>query len=986
MTEKDIEREFIDVLSNRLNYTYRDDITDRASLEHNFRAKFEELNHVKLTDGEFTRLLADIVSSDVYEASETLREINTFHRDDGTPLDYMLVNLKDWCKNTFEVINQLRLNTHSSHHIYDVILLLNGIPLVQIELKKSTVSPKEAMKQIVDYKNAQGSSYGKTLMCFLQLFIVSNREDTWYFANNNEEHFNFHDKEHFLPYYRFADRDNKKITYLEHFAEQFLKRCTLGQMISRYMVLVKGEKKLIVMRPYQIYAVQAIVDSIERNHGNGYVWHTTGSGKTLTSFKASTLLKDNKAIKKCLFVVDRKDLDRQTRQEFNRFQEGCVEENTNTATLVERLLSDNYKDKVIVTTIQKLGLALSGTKARNYKKLLKPLRNERLVFIFDECHRSQFGENHKAIREFFPEAQLFGFTGTPIFDENASYHQVEGQTGTNRTTEGIFKTLLHAYTITHAIEDKNVLRFRVDYYNERSSAKKIDKKTIVREILDKHHATTAEGKFNALLATASINEAIDYYDLFKREQAARQADDPECRMLNVACVFSPPAEGDKDIKQTQEDLLQEKEDNKKEPEKKKKALKAILVDYNTRYGTSHRLDEFDVYYQDVQKRIKDHKYEVIRKADTERIDITIVVDMLLTGFDSQYLNTLYVDKPLRYHSLIQAFSRTNRVLNLTKPQGNIIDFRGQQNKVHEAVVLFSSKEKDEGAKEIWLVEPAPKMVEKLEEAKGKLDDFMRAKGLESTPSEVPNLKGDAARGEFIARFREVQRIKVQLEQYTDLDEEQEKKIEELLPQEELEGFKVAYLDTVRRLREPETTGDNGEIEPVEMENDPELVLFASELIDYDFIMKLLARYVSVEPSKEEMTPKQVIRLIQADSQFMDEREDLEAYIKTLKRGTGLTKEEIREGYETFKAERYAEELNSISRAHGLDEAAVQNFVADVLRLKMFDDEKLSALYEPLGLGWKERTLGKIALMKALSPLLRRRARGREIAGLDVYDE
>ena len=355
--ERDLERSLVTKLED-LKYEYRPDIRDRATLEANFREKFEALNRVTLTDGEFQRLLDEIVTPDVYEAARLLRNREAFIRDDGTPLNYTLVNIKDWCKNTFEVVNQLRINTDSSHHRYDVMLLINGVPVVQIELKTLGVSPQRAMEQIVNYKNDPGNGYTNTLLCFVQLFVVSNRTDTWYFTNNNARHFAFDANERFLPIYRFAAEDNAKITHLDDFADQFLAKCTLGQMISKYMVLIASEQKLLMMRPYQIYAVKAIVDCIDQNSGNGYIWHTTGSGKTLTSFKASTLLKTNDSIHKCLFVVDRKDLDIQTREEFNRFQENCVEENTNTASLVRRLLSDDYADKVIVTTIQKLGLAL----------------------------------------------------------------------------------------------------------------------------------------------------------------------------------------------------------------------------------------------------------------------------------------------------------------------------------------------------------------------------------------------------------------------------------------------------------------------------------------------------------------------------------------------------------------------------------------------------------------------------------------------------
>ena len=471
--EEQIEYGFIGKLQN-LKYEYRADIRDRASLERNFCEKFEALNSVHLTDGEFARLLDEIVTPDVFAAARTLRDRNAFTRDDGTPLNYTLVNIKDWCKNTFEVVTQLRINTDNSHHRYDVLILINGVPCVQIELKTLGLSPRHAMEQIVEYKNDPGNGYTKTLLCFLQLFIVSNRTDTWYFANNNARHFAFNQDERFLPIYQFADEANKKITHLDSFAETFLVKCTLGQTLSRYMVLIASEQKLMMMRPYQVYAVKAIVDCIHQNCGNGYIWHTTGSGKTLTSFKASTLLKDNPDIEKCLFVVDRKDLDRQTREEFNKFQEGCVEENTNTGALVRRLLSEDYADKVIVTTIQKLGLALDENSKRNqqrkrndqltYKEQLEPLQGKRIVFIFDECHRSQFGDNHKAIKEFFPKAQLFGFTGTPIFEENATRVKVDDQQASYQTTVELFQKQLHAYTITHAIEDANVLRFHVDYF------------------------------------------------------------------------------------------------------------------------------------------------------------------------------------------------------------------------------------------------------------------------------------------------------------------------------------------------------------------------------------------------------------------------------------------------------------------------------------------------------------------------------------------
>jgi type I restriction enzyme R subunit len=1005
MTEQAIEQAFIDKLCD-LKYSYRPDIRDRATLEQNFRDKFQALNRVRLTDAEFARLLDEIVTPDVFTAAKVLRQINAFTRDDGTPLNYTLVNIKDWCKNTFEVINQLRINTDNSHHRYDVLILINGVPCVQIELKTLGIQPRRAMEQIVEYKNDPGNGYTKTLLCFLQIFVVSNRDSTYYFANNNARHFAFNTEERFLPIYQFADEDNEKITHLDDFAAAFLGKCTLGQTISRYMVLIASEQKLLMMRPYQVYAVKNLVRCIHDDSGNGFIWHTTGSGKTLTSFKASTLLKDNPDIEKCLFVVDRKDLDRQTREEFNRFQEGCVEENTNTAALVRRLLSDDYADKVIVTTIQKLGLALDENSKRNkqrtkngqltYKKQLEALKDSRIAFIFDECHRSQFGENHKAIKAFFPKAQLFGFTGTPIFDANAAQQKIEAEQASMKTTEDLFQKQLHAYTITHAIEDGNVLRFHIDYFKPKEEKGKktpkpgegIAKRAVIEAILAKHNAATGGRRFNALLATSSINDAIEYHALFKTMQAEKQASDPDFKPLNIACVFSPPAEGNPDVKQIQEDLPQEQADNKVDPESKKAALNAILADYNARYDTNHRISEFDLYYQDVQKRIKDQQWPNDDYPADQKIDITIVVDMLLTGFDSKYLNTLYVDKNLKYHGLIQAFSRTNRVLNATKPYGNILDFRQQQDAVDAAIALFSGEKTGQQAREIWLVDKAPVVIQKLEAAVQKLDEFMKSQGLDTAPEAVPNLKGDTARAAFINHFKEVQRLKTQLDQYTDLTEDNAAAIEQILPKEDLLGFRGAYLETAQRLKAQQGKGskDGDGPSPDADQMDFEFVLFASAVIDYDYIVGLISRFSQQGPGKQKMSRDQLIGLISADAKFIDERDDIAEYISTLKAGEGLSEAAIRDGYTRFKAEKDAAELATIATRHQIAAAALQTFVDGILQRMIFDGEHLSDLMAPLDLGWKARTQAELALMEDLHPLLTKRAQGRDISGLSAYEQ
>src|SRR5690554_1550271 len=1006
--EQQIENALIEKLKD-LKYVYREDIRDKVTLEKNFRDKFEALNYVKLTDSEFARLRDEIINADVFAAAKTLRERNTFQREDGTPLQYTLVNIKDWCKNDFEVINQLRINTDNSHHRYDVILLINGVPVVQIELKTLGLTPRRAMEQIVEYKNDIGNGYTNTLLCFIQLFIVSNRDNTLYFSNNHNKHFSFNADERFLPIYQLAKEDNTKITRLDDFADSFLAKCTLGQMISRYMVLVASEQQLMIMRPYQIYAVKAIVDCIHQNRGNGYIWHTTGSDKTLTSFKTSTLLKDNPDVDKCLFVVDRKDLDRQTREEFNKFQEGCVEENTNTEALVRRMLSDDYADKVIVTTIQKLGLALDENSKRNqqhkqngkqtFKERLEPLRNQRIVFIFDECHRSQFGDNHQAIKAFFPEAQLFGFTGTPIFEDNATYKKIDGTIGSYKTTEDIFQKQLHAYTIIHAIDDQNVLRFHIDYFGEKpkinadQGGKKLNKKikpklpsaeSVVAEILKKHDAATNQRRFNALFATASINKAIEYYELFKQAQQQRLAEDESYRPLNIACVFSPPAEGNKDVQQIQEDLPQEKEDNQQAPEEKKTALKAIIADYNGQYATNRTISEFDLYYQDVQQRIKDHKYSNTDYPYKNKVDIVIVVDMLLTGFDSKYLNTLYVDKNLKYHGLIQAFSRTNRVLNDTKPYGNILDFRYQEEAVNTAIARFSGQDKDR-AKEIWLVDPAPQVIEKYEKAVEAMSQFMAQHTSQSGEENGHDLKGDAAKITFVKNFKEVQRLKTQLDQYTDLDEVQKSKIEAILPNDTFQEFRSSYIETARQFQERQRK--EGENTPLEIQQlDFEFVLFASALIDYDYIMNLVADSTQQKPTKHKMTKSQIISLLKSNSNLMDEEEDLTEYINSLDWESGQDVETLRKGYDTFKDNKYNKELAAIAHKHGLETDKLKAFVEKIMDRMIFDGEKLTDLLQLLDLNWKERRVKELALMEDLVPQLIKLAQGREISGLAAYEK
>ena len=979
-SEAQLEQQFLEKLQE-MKYVYRSDIRDLDSLEKNFRQKFERLNFVSLSDDEFRKLLQENITSDVFTASKRLREKQTFTRNDGTTFDYSLVNLRDWCKNDYEVINQLTINTANSHQRYDVIILINGLPLVQIELKRHSVSPMKAVEQIVRYKQDRGNGYTNTLMCFMQLFIVSNGgSDTMYFANNNDEHFHFDATNNYLPVYHTADTDNHKIAQLFDFSDMMLQKTALGRLLSRYMVLVETERKILVMRPYQIYAVESIVNSVSEDSGNGFIWHTTGSGKTLTSFKASTLLKFDTNIEKCVFVVDRKDLDKQTRDEFNKFQEGCVEQNANTAALVSRLESTDYADKVIVTTIQKLGIALDPSNKNRFYQRLERLKDKRIVFIFDECHRSQFGENHAAIRNFFPKAQLFGFTGTPIFQENSSYTRINGQRAEYITTKDVFQKCLHQYTITHAITDNNVLRFKVEYYGNKTADGKPEKapltpKQIVEHIIDNHDKLTSQRRFNSLLATPSIPEAIRFYDIFKEEQEKRIQDNPDYEPLNVTAVFTPPMRNNSD-----EDLPQEEADNQEHPEENKSKLAKIIGDYNIKFGTNFSVDLFDEYYRDVQGRIKDQKYPNKDLPHSKKLDVVIVVEMMLTGFDSKFLNTLYVAKDLKWHGLIQAFSRTNRILDGTKPYGNIICYRDLEKEMDDAMVLFSGFDRDKG-KEYWLVESPESVVEKYKNAITQLQTVMNGMGLECRPDEVVNIPQGENTNNFIDAFKDVQRLSIKLGQYVDLPEELKTAVENAMPEDTLQQFRTAYLDLARRRR-----NEKGTQSKEEPEDDPdfELSLFSSALVDYDYIMKLLAKYTDTHFEKVKITKEQLLEILSSSVDLMNERDYLKSFIEEeLQKGSGVSEAEIRERYKAYKDKRFNQQIATLARKYSIESAALESFVAETAKLRRLDEDALREMLAHIE-SWKQRKAAKEGLLANLAPLFALLSNGNTIEGLNAY--
>ncbi len=702
-------------------------INDENKLKGNFKSQLEKFNKVELEDDEFNKILIHLEGRTIFDKAKKLRDMYELKRDDGT-VYIQFLNKKDWCKNLFQVTNQVSMEGKYKNR-YDVTILINGLPLVQIELKKRGVELKKAFNQINRYQNHSFSG----LFQYVQIFIISNGVNTRYYANNRNLSFKYS--------FYWKDKDNKNISNLDEFADIFLEKCHLSKMITKYIVLNETDKALMVLRAYQYYAVEAILDKALNSRQNGYIWHTTGSGKTLTSFKVSQLLSENENIDKIIFVVDRKDLDYQTTKEFNSFSNDSVDETEHTGALIKQLKGPH---KLIITTIQKLTRAID-----RHEKRLENVKDKNIILMFDECHRSQFGDMHKKITQFFANLQFFGFTGTPIFAINANK---------SRTTRDIFGDKLHTYVIKDAIRDQNVLGFCVEYLNTVKSNVKIDIEVedidrkevmdaegriekIIDFIIANHNRKTYNKEFNAILAVSSVEVLKKYYDIFKSKD----------HDLKIATIFSYD---------DNEEIQGDKHSRDK--------LDEYIDDYNGLFGTNFSTDSFNQYYVDVAKRSKD-----------KQIDILLVVNMFLTGFDNKFLNTLYVDKNLKYHNLVQAFSRTNRLLNEKKKHGNIICFRNLKKFTDDAIQLYS----DEDAAEVVLMKPYFAYV----------DDFndILMKLFELTPDvyDVDDLPSEVEIMEFVKIFRALLRIITRLYIFTeftfdDLD----------IDEQTFEDFKSKYLD------------------------------------------------------------------------------------------------------------------------------------------------------------------------------------------------
>ncbi len=821
-----------------------------AELISNLKVQLEKHNKIAFSEQEFDKVLNILSKGSVFEKAKTLREKQHIIRDNGDNLYFEFVNIDQWCQNQYQVTHQVSAEGKYKNR-YDVTLLINGLPLVQIELKRRGLELKEAFNQVNRYqRHSFAGSYA--LFQYIQIFVISNGVNTKYYANNRFQSF----KQTFY----WTDKENKRLTNLiNDFAPSFLEKCHLSKIICKYIVLNETSKILMVLRPYQYYAVEALVDRVEHSTKNGYVWHTTGSGKTLTSFKASQILTHLPKIKKVVFVVDRKDLDYQTTKEFNSFSKGSVDGTDDTRQLVRQFSDDT---KLIVTTIQKLNTAISK---KHYLDPMQKLQNDRIVFIFDECHRSQFGETHQRIISFFKNIQMFGFTGTPIFAENA----VKNEMG-KKTTKELFGECLHKYVITDAIRDDNVLKFSVEYvgkYKNRESATEIDIQVeeididelmessirlekIVDYILAYHKSKTHNREFTAMFSVSSIPVLIKYYELFYRKKILGVHD------LKIATIFSFIANED-DPSAT--GLIPEEALLAADPQvaystnsHTREILDEYIGHYNEMFGTAFTSKDnqsFYNYYNDISKKVKERK-----------IDILLVVNMYLTGFDSPSLNTLYVDKNLRYHGLIQAYSRTNRILNELKSQGNIVVFRNLKAATDEAITLFSNKD----AIEEIIMQPYEEYVKAFN------DGFITLLKNTHTVDSVNNLNTEDDELEFIKAFRDLMRVKNVLTSFSDF-----KWADLSMTEQQFEDYKSKYLDLYDKVKSDHSPEKVSVLEDVDFE----LELIHRDEINVAYIIRLLIKLKANQKKDAEQIEKEIFNLLNTETQLRSKKELIEKFIR-----------------------------------------------------------------------------------------------------------
>lgn len=845
-------------------------ILDEADLLVNLKNQLEKHNNKVFSDSDFKQILNHLTkTNNVFEKALLLRDKFAF-RNEANELVYIeFLNMDFWCQNQYQVTNQITVEGTYKNR-YDVTILINGLPLVQIELKKTGLELKEAYNQIDRYQKHSFSA-NTGLFNFVQLFIISNGVNTKYFSNFGNK------KPDFKQTFYWTDDNNKRISKLEDFANVFLEKCHLSKMITKYIVLHDTDKMLMVLRPYQFYAVERIIDRVKNSNKNGYIWHTTGSGKTLTSFKASQILSQLPKVDKVVFCVDRQDLDYQTAKEFNAFKPDCIDPTNNTKNLVRQFNDNN--NKLIVTTIQKL---YNATTREHHLKTMNNLKDKKIVFIFDECHRSQFGDTHKRITQYFENYQMFGFTGTPIFEKNALSKNKQ-----NQTTASLFGEQLHSYVITDAIKDENVLRFSVEYvgrYREKQgsqneidieveaidtqelleSNERIEK--IANYIIQQHPVKTQNKTFTAMFCVSSVEMLIKYYDLFLKLKKEGKHD------LKMATIFSFGANDEmiSDVADFDEQDFNNVADRDERDDyyayHKRDKLESYIEEYNKTFGsnwTTKSSESFYSYYKDIAQKVRN-----------KQVDLLFVVNMFLTGFDSKSLNTLFVDKNLKYHGLIQAYSRTNRILGDKKSQGNIIVFRNLKKATDDAIALFS----DKNAKEIIILQPYEKYVEEINEA------YDRLKSIVPTFESVDDLYTEEKELEFVKAFREVIRLKNIISSFVDFTFDDIN-----LEEQEFDNYKSKYLDLSEKGKKEKTSILN--------EVDFELELIHRDDITVTYILTLLAKLKGITFAEKEKKQKEILDLVSGDIKLRSKRELIERFIEE---NLPLIEENnIEEGYNSF---------------------------------------------------------------------------------------
>lgn len=933
-SEAALESGLIETLQ-QMNYEYIQ-IKEESNLQSNFKRQLEKHNHKRLaeygrkefTAEEFNKILIYLEGGTRFEKAKKLRDLYPLETADGKRIWIEFLNRQQWCQNEFQVSNQITVEGRKKCR-YDVTILVNGLPLVQIELKKRGVELKQAYNQIQRYHKTSFQG----LFDYIQLFVISNGVNTRYFANNPNSGYKFT--------FNWTDAENVPFNDLSMFAQFFFDKCTLGKMLSKYIVLHEGDKCLMVLRPYQFYAVERILDKVQNSNKNGYIWHTTGAGKTLTSFKAAQLVSEIDGIDKVMFIVDRHDLDTQTQSEYEAFEPGAVDGTDNTYELIKRLSGNS---KIIITTIQKLNNAVTKN---YYNKHLQEIKDKKIVMIFDECHRSHFGECHKNIMNFFQNTQIFGFTGTPIFSENSKE---------NHTTAEIFDDCLHRYLIKDAIADENVLGFLVEYYKENSDVDMMEEKRmreIAQFILNNFNKSTYDGDFNALFAIQSVPMLLRYYKIFKELN-------PKIR---IGAVFTYATNDSQDDEQT--GMNQGFANDKVTADE----LQAIMDDYNDMFHTNFTTDNFSAYYDDINLRMKK------KRADMEPLDLLLVVGMFLTGFDAKKLNTLYVDKNLEYHGLLQAFSRTNRVLNEKKRFGKVVCFRNLKDNVDKAVKLFSNTNAPEA---LGFVLRAP-----FEDIKKELNALCHT-FLNRYPNmaSVDRIQSEYDKRAFILAFRDIIKKRSEIQIYEEFDADDP--AWEMTDQQ-FNDYRSKYLDmTLGFISTDNDEQDKGTDESTNMVAEDQqgeitdidfcLELLHSDVINVAYILELIA---DLNPDSEDYGEKRqhIIDTMIKDPVMRNKTRIIDNFIRE-------NVDNDREGFTRSKADgtmdlesrltKYVTEarlraISDLAKEEDVDEKALVKYVQEYDYLQREKPEILQrAIKEKKGL----RLLQRSWLLKSLTTKLR----------------